>query len=145
MPFIGVTRLRIRSIRFLPFFAINALHSLRQVRNARGFLGGSLLTDRTWTFWTMTAWDSLESMRRFMTTSPHCVAMPHLLDWCNEASVVHWVEPDETLPSWTEADKRMRESGRPSKVMNPSPQHTTLSCKTPRTAGARPIQPAKPD
>ncbi len=60
MPFIGVTRLRIQSIRFLPFFAINALRSLQQVRNARGYLGGSLLADRTWTFWTMTAWDSKE-------------------------------------------------------------------------------------
>ena len=145
MPFIGVTRLRVRSIRFLPFFAINAVRSLRQARNARGFLGGSLLADRTWTFWTMTAWDSQESMRRFMTTSPQGAAMPHLPDWCDEASVVHWVEPDETLPSWTEADKRMRESGRPSKVRNPSPQHATLSYKTPRTAGARPIQPAKPN
>lgn len=57
--------------------------------------------------------------------------MPHFLDWCDEASVVHWVEPDEALPSWTEADKRMRESGRPFRVRNPSSEHTTLSYKTP--------------
>src|SRR5271163_3458281 len=72
---------------------------------------------------------------RFMTTSPYSAAIPHLLDWCDEASVVHWVEPDETLPSWIAADKRMRESGRPSRVRNPSPQHATLSYNPPRAAG----------
>jgi hypothetical protein len=144
MPFIGVTRLKLRSIRFLPPFAIAALRIVRQVGKAPGFLGGSLLTDRAWTFWTMTAWDSQETMRRFMTTGSHGAAMPRLLDWCDEASVVHWAEPGETLPSWPEADKRMRESGRPSKVRNPSLRHATLSYEPPRTARARPIQPARP-
>lgn len=144
MPFISVTRLRIRSIRFLPPFAMDFLRVRRQVRTAHGFQGGSLLADRSWTFWTMTAWDSQESMRRYMTTGSHRTAMPHLLDWCDEASVVHWDQPGETLPSWTEADRRMRESGRPSRVRNPSPQHATLGFRTPRTVTARPIQPANP-
>ena len=144
MPFISVTRLRIRSIRFLPSFAMDFLRTRRQVRHAGGFQGGSLLADRAWTFWTMTAWDSQDSMRRYMTTGAHRGVMPRLLDWCDEASVVHWNQPEETLPSWTEADRRMRESGRPSKVRNPSPQHATLSYRTPRTLTAGPIQPAGP-
>ena len=144
MSFIGVTRLKVRSIRFLPSFALHAFRARRQVRKAPGFQGGSLLADRNWTFWTMTAWDSQESMRRFMTTAPHRAAMPHLLDWCDEASVVHWDQPGASLPSWLEADKRMRESGRPSKVRNPSLRHATLSYDPPRTARARPIQPAGP-
>jgi hypothetical protein len=44
MPFISVTRLRIRSIRFLAGFALHALRSLKQVKNANGFRGGALLT-----------------------------------------------------------------------------------------------------
>lgn len=144
MFFISVTRLKVRSIRFLPSFALNVLRTRRQTATAPGFKGGSLLADRPWTFWTMTAWDSQESMRRFMTTGPHKTVMPHLLDWCDEASVVHWNQPEKALPSWSEADKRMRESGRPSKVRNPSPQHATLSYRPPRTATGAPIQPVRP-
>jgi hypothetical protein len=80
-------------------------------------------------------------MRAFMTSGAHKKAMPHLLHWCDEASVAHWTQPNATLPSWTEADRRMREDGRPSKVRNPSPQHATLNYPAPRTTTDAPIQP----
>jgi heme-degrading monooxygenase HmoA len=144
MSFIGVTRLRVRSIRFLPPFTMHFLRTRRQVRKAPGFQGGSLLADRSWTFWTMTAWDSQESMRRYMTTAPHRATMPYLLDWCDEASVVHWNQPEAALPSWLEADKRMRENGRASKVRNPSPEHATLSYQPPRVTAAGKIAPKRP-
>lgn len=143
MSFVAVTRLRVRSIRFLPPFMLHAFRARGQVREAPGFQGGSLLVDRNWTFWTMTAWDSQESMRRYMTTAPHLTAMQHLPDWCDEASVVHWEQPDASLPPWLEADKRMRENGRPSKVRHPSPRHATLSYRPPRTAGAGKIAPTR--
>ena len=143
MPFISITRLRVRSIRFLPSFVLYAYRSLRQAKASSGFQGGGLLADRSWTFWTMTAWENQESMRRFMTTGSHSAAMPRLLDWCDEASVVHWDQAEAALPSWMEADLRMRESGRASKVRNPSPQHATLTYRTPRASSGTPIQPAK--
>jgi hypothetical protein len=62
----------------------------------------------------MTAWDGRESMRRYMIAAPHRTAMQYLLDWCDEAPVVHWDQPDASLPTWLEVDKRMREMGRPS-------------------------------
>lgn len=142
MPFVSITRLRIRSARFLPFFVLYTLRSLQQVKKAQGFKGGSVLPDRSWTFWTMTTWDNREDMRRFMTAGPHREAMPHLLDWCDEASVVHWERPEDTLPTWTEADKRMRESGRASKVRFPSFSHATLNYRPPRVTTAGPIRPA---
>jgi hypothetical protein len=43
MPFVGVTRLRIRSIRFLPSFVRHFLRTRKQVRQAPGFQGGSLV------------------------------------------------------------------------------------------------------
>jgi heme-degrading monooxygenase HmoA len=141
MCFVSVTRLRVRSARFMPFFALHTLGSLKQVKRAQGFRGGSLLPDRRWTFWTMTAWDSHDNMRQFMLNGPHRAAMPHLLDWCDEASVVHWEQPEDALPSWEEADKRMRESGRASKVRFPSPQHASLTYAAPRLTRAAPIQP----
>ncbi len=143
MPFVSVTRLRIRSARFLPVFVIHTFRSLKQVKKALGFQGGSLLTDRSWTFWTMTTWDSQGSMRRFMTEGSHRAAMPHLLDWCDEASVVHWDQMENDLPKWTEADKRMREGGRASKVRFPSSGHPTLSYRPPRVAIGAPIRSAR--
>jgi hypothetical protein len=144
MIFVSLTRLRIRSIRFLPWFALHASHTLKQVRKAAGFQGGALLQDRSLTFWTMTAWDSEASMREYMTTGSHKKVMPRLLHWCDEASVAHWAQQDATLPSWTDADKRMREIGRASKVLHPSPQHADLSYRTPRPTGNVPIQPLSP-
>jgi Domain of unknown function (DUF3291) len=142
MTFVSLTRLRIRSIRFLPLFGFHTLRSLRQARKAAGFRGGALLPDRSWTFWTMTAWDSEESMRAYRNSGPHKIVMPRLLHWCDEASVAHWVQAETELPSWTEADKRMRESGRASKVLHPSPQHASLSYRTPRTTAGGPIRPS---
>ena len=139
MPFISVTRLRLRSIRYLPSFAVYTLRSLGQVKWSPGFQSGNLLLDQSWTFWTMTAWDSEESMRGYMTSGPHKAAMPKLLDWCDEASVVHWFQEETVLPAWTEADRRMRASGRASKVRNPSPQHASLSYRPPRAKGGGPI------
>ncbi len=143
MPFISVTRLRIRSVRFMPGFVLQTLGTIRQVKRARGFRGGFLLPERQWTFWTMTAWDDRADMRAYMTSGPHGAAMPSLMRWCDEASVVHWDQDDEALPSWTEADRRMRAEGRPSKVRDPSPDHAALAFRKPRLAAAGPIMPAR--
>jgi Domain of unknown function (DUF3291) len=142
MIFISLTRLKIRSIRFVPLFVVHAVRSVGQARKAPGFQSGALLADRSWTFWTMTAWDSQESMRAYMTRGSHKRAMPHLLDWCDEASVAHWTQLENALPSWTEANRKMREVGRVSKVLLPSPQHASLSYRTPRTTGTATIRPS---
>ena len=143
MVFISITRLRIRSWRFLPAFALHTWRSLRQVQAAPGFAGGSILADRRWTFWTMTSWDGAESMRAYRNTAAHKAAMPKLLDWCDEASLVHWDQPAQELPSWTEADRRMRTEGRVSKVRHPSEQHAAMIFHTPRLTASGPIRPAR--
>ncbi len=140
MPFISITRLRVRSIRFMPFFAWDTLWTLRQVKRSAGFQAGSLLPDKRWTFWTMTAWNSQESMRKYMTSGEHKKAMPKLMEWCDEASVVHWEQPEATLPSWAEADRRMRTEGRVSKVRHPSAGHAGLRYDEPRLTGSGPIR-----
>lgn len=141
MPFISVTRLRIRSARFLPLFGWHTMRSLRQVRRAAGFCDGSVLADRAFTFWTMTAWNDQADMRRYMTSGPHRAAMPRLIQWCDEASVAHWTQDEDALPSWAEADRRMRGEGRASKVRHPSPRHAALAYRAPRLSGAGPIKP----
>ena len=143
MPFVSVTRLRLRSIRFLPAFAVHTLGSIRQVRQSAGFLGGSLLPDRRWAFWTLTVWDDRDAMRAYMTAGAHRTAMPKLLDWCDEASVVHWDATTTTLPTWSDADARMRQDGRPSKVRRPSADHAAMAFARPRSMGGGPIRPRR--
>jgi heme-degrading monooxygenase HmoA len=132
VPFVSVTRLRVRSVRFIPAFFWYAIRSQRQVRSAIGFQGGALLADAKWTYWTLTAWDSLEAMRAYMTAGAHRKAMPKLTNWCDEASVVHWQSDGQQIPDWREAAERMQRQGRPSKIRYPSPDHQGLSFSIPK-------------
>ena len=123
MAFVSVTRLRLRSVRYLIPFTIYALLSSRQARRSKGNLGLKLLRDANQTFWTLTAWQDEEAMRSFMMSGSHRRAMPKLLDWCDEASVAHWKQETSELPSWDQAHRKIVELGRPSKVKQPSSDH----------------------
>src|SRR6202167_5201391 len=126
MPFISITRLRVNSLLSLPAFLWQTLGSLRQSQRSRGFLGGRVLREARNTFWTVTAWDDDAAMNAFRTAGAHGQAMPKLLDWCDEASVAHWIQPTTELPTWLEAHRRMLAEGRLSKVSHPSPAHRPL-------------------
>jgi hypothetical protein len=141
MPFVSVTRLRLRSIRHLPAFTLHNIRTLAQVKAAPGFRGGSLLADRALAFWTLTAWDSRDAMRAYMTTGPHRTAMPRLLDWCDEGSVAHWDQDGDALPDWAEAERRMRGEGRPSKLRRPGPHHADLAFRAARTSRSAFLRP----
>ena len=132
MPFISITRLRIRSWRYFPAFIFDAARSSRQARSAPGNLAVQVLRDARNAWWTGTAWDSEASMRQFMVTHPHGPAMQKLMTWCDEASLVNWTQPDAALPSWTEAHRRMQLEGRPSKVIHPSSDHIAGAIAPPR-------------
>ena len=141
MPFVSLTRLRLRSIRFLPAFVRHNLRTLAQVRAAPGFRGGSLLAARALAVWTLTAWAGPDAGRAYMTTGPHRTAMPHLLDWCDEASVAHWDQDGDALPGWDEAERRMRDEGCPSRLRHPGPHHADLGFSAARTAVTAPLRP----
>ena len=99
MPFVGIARLRIRSVRFLPGFAVHSLRTERQARRAAALRSGAILVDRAWTFWTMTLWDDKAARRRDILAGAHRQAMPKLVHWCDEASDVHWTRPGAAPPS----------------------------------------------
>jgi hypothetical protein len=120
MAFISVTRLRLRSMRFVPPFLWWSLLSAVQAKRAPGNLSATGLRDSHLTFWTLTAWSDEDSMRAFMLSGPHKRAMPKLVEWCDEASVVHWDQATAELPSWPEAHRRIVQEGRQSRVRYPS-------------------------
>jgi heme-degrading monooxygenase HmoA len=130
--FVSITRLRVRSVWFLPGFIVYAARSARQARNALGNLGVELLRDAHNAFWTRTAWQDEAAMRAFMMAMPHRSAMGKLAEWCDEASVAHWNQETADLPDWQEAHRRMIAEGRPSRVRHPSAEHEKLQIPPPK-------------
>lgn len=131
MALISVTRLRIRSARFLPPFIWYSVLSLRQARRARGNVKAEVFRAAGNAFWTLTSWRDIESMRAYIKDGAHRRAMPKLLEWCDEAAVVHWEQEGAELPARDEAHRRMVAEGRPSKVNHPSPRHTAHEIPAP--------------
>ena len=58
-------------------------------------------------------------MKAFMLASPHGPTMRKLLEWCDEAALVHWTQAAAELPFWPEAHRRLLQEGRKSKVTQP--------------------------
>jgi hypothetical protein len=118
---IAVTRLRLRSVRFLVPFLWYAVPSGRQAKGWPGNRGAMFRRSRGLRFWTVTAWQEEAALNAYRVASPHREAMPWLLGWCDEAAVAHWLQESATLPTWEEAAARLRAEGRLSKVRYPSP------------------------
>ena len=131
MPLVSITRLRLRSWRFLPFFAFHAIRSANQATKANGNFAVQFLRDGARTFWTSTVWTDESAMKAYMLSGAHRPAMRRLIEWCDEASVVHWTQESTEPPSWNEAYQRMQDEGRRSKVAHPSPAHVAFSIPEP--------------
>jgi len=99
MPFVSITRLRVRSWSYMPAFVVQTLRIARQAARASGNLAVKLLWDRQNTFWTCTTWSSEDSAKAFMHAKPHGPTMRSLLNWCDEAALAHWTQVGEELPS----------------------------------------------
>ena len=121
MPFVSITRLRVRSWRYLPAFLVQSLRSARQAKSASGNFAVSLLREKKNVYWTRTVWNSEDSMKAFMLGGVHRKAMRSLLEWCDEAAVAHWTQESPQPPTWQEAHAQIVRIGRPSKVNHPSP------------------------
>lgn len=128
----SVTRLRVRSFKYLPVFVWKTFLSQRQVVRAPGFAGGRLLIDVRWTFWTLTVWESERAMKMFRGSEPHAKVMTRLVEWCDEAAYAHWVQEGDSVPSWQDAHEYLMREGRLSRVAHPSPDHDARHFKKPR-------------
>jgi hypothetical protein len=144
MPLISVTRLRVRSFLYLPGFLWDTFHSVRQVQRSPGFLGGRLLVNAGYVFWTMTAWQNEAAMNGYRISGAHSKAMPKLLHWCNEAAVVHWTHESREIPEWQQAQQHMVEKGRLSKVNHPSAGQAARQIPAPQPSRiAQTLKPAR--
>jgi hypothetical protein len=133
MPLVSITRLRVRSLRYLPTFLLGSLRSAREAKHAPGNVAVSILSDSHLAFWTRTLWTDERSMRAFMFLPAHRAVMPKLLQWCDEAAVTHWLQETFEPPSWPEVHRRLQQEGRTSRVDHPSAAQQRFEVPPPQT------------
>ena len=117
---ISATRLRVKSIWYLPKFFLANEASLKELIKTNGFLTGKELIDKKLTFWTLTLWENDSDIKTFRNSIPHRKAMQQLPNWCNEASYTHWTQEEKLLPDWTTVYNKMMKEGKTTKVRKPS-------------------------
>ncbi len=120
MPFVSVTRLRVKSLLYIISFMRANEASVKELKNAEGLIKGVELIDKKLTFWTLTIWEDEASMKGFRGSPSHRNAMQHLPNWCNEASYHHWMQEGMELPDWQTVSEKLFMEGKLSKVRNPS-------------------------
>jgi Domain of unknown function (DUF3291) len=120
---VAITRLRLRSIRYLPAFVWYAQRSAHQARKSSGNLGVALRKTTGLTFWTLSVWQSDGDTAAYRRAPPHRDAMPKLQHWCDEASVAHWEQEGADMPAWDAATTRLGAAGKSLHVLHPSENH----------------------
>ncbi|MEM7347216.1 MAG: hypothetical protein AAF485_23500 [Chloroflexota bacterium] len=120
---ISVTRLRLRSVVYVPLFMFHAMRSGSQANESEGIHGFETRSEAGWVFWTKTSWSTEADMKQFRNSGAHQVAMRILSRICNEAAYVRWTQDSPDLPDWAEAHHRLTIEGRLSKLKRPSAFH----------------------
>lgn len=143
MYFVSVTRLRLRSPRFLPQFAWHNWRTVRQTVRTPGFLDGRLLADARHTYWTLTLWEQEAAMRYLRDRGAHRQAMPKLQDWCDEAATAHWQQMDANLPSFAIAHDCLTTSAHFTRLKTPSEAHLQRIIPPPQANGGIHLKPQK--
>lgn len=118
---VSITRLRVRSIFYMPLFLLHAMRTMTQAQKADGVAGAETRFEKNNVVWTKTVWADETQMKKYRGSGAHQIAMRMLSEMCNEASVARWQQPDAQLPAWEEAHRRMLTEGKLSKVKHPSP------------------------
>ena len=120
---VSITRLRVRSIFYLPAFMLHALRTMTQAQKAEGVHGVDTRFEKNNVVWTKTVWSEEKMMKNYRGSGAHQIAMRVLSTICSEASVARWQQEGTDLPTWEEAHRRMLTEGKLSKVKYPSPLH----------------------
>ena len=120
---VSITRLRVRSIFYMPAFLLHAMRTSTQAQKADGILGVETRFEKNNVVWTKTVWADEDAMKKYRGSGAHQIAMRILSELCNEASVARWQQLETDLPTWEEAHRRMLIEGKLSKVKHPSPLH----------------------
>jgi hypothetical protein len=120
---VSITRLRVRSIFYMPLFALHAFRSGAQAQRAQGMQNFATRVEAWDTHWTRTVWNEESTMKRFRNSGAHQLAMRILAEICSEASYTRWQQETPEPPTWEQAQRRMLAQGVLSKLKHPSDFH----------------------
>ena len=134
MPFVSITRLRVRRWRYVPQFLVQSIRAARQAKRSAGSISVSVLRDADRAFWTRMVWRDEVAMRAFMRSGVDRRIMARLPEWCDEAALVRWVQDRDEPPSWAEAHRRLQGEGQRSRVSYPSEAQRRFEIREPRAS-----------
>jgi hypothetical protein len=147
MVLVSVTRLHLKSNRYLLSFLWHTATSAWQIINIRGFVGGRLIQDNCGGYWTVTMWENQQAMQDYRNSGAHRQVMPLLQKWCDEAVLVHWEQTGRSLPSMEEAYLHIQENGHFTRLTTPSTSQSEKKVSQPRfsiiTGQQLPLKPRK--
>jgi heme-degrading monooxygenase HmoA len=123
MAFVSVTRLRLRSLRFLPAFLWYAVRSQSQAKQAPGNFESRTQAKSGLAFWTLTVWENESAMRQYILAGTHREAMTKLTHWCDEAALTHWMQDSAETPDWSIAEQKLIEQAKFTPLKYPSQAH----------------------
>jgi|tagenome__1003787_1003787.scaffolds.fasta_scaffold20438232_2 quinol monooxygenase YgiN len=103
------SRLPLRSITKVPWFAGLTASVLRQLERTEGVVGYSLRAQPlAKTFWTLSAWTDTRALETFVRTMPHQAVMAKLRPHMGPTRFTTWQAPGSALPvPWDEAIERL--------------------------------------
>ncbi|MDX2547396.1 DUF3291 domain-containing protein [Streptomyces sp. WI04-05B] len=107
--FVMASRLEVRSLKDVPRFFLRSLAAWKQVRNAPGAYGASLIAEPLKrTFWTLSAWEDRQALYTYARTEPHKSAMTGLRSTTSRSVFTFWETPAAGLPvDWSDARDRL--------------------------------------
>ncbi|MGD7044742.1 hypothetical protein [Jeotgalibacillus proteolyticus] len=97
--YITVTRLHLKGISKIPKFSWYTYKSIRQLNKAPGIISAAYKSEDYCTYWTLTAWESVDNMRAFRNHGSHLKAMKASGKLADELNYISW-EGDK-IPSWS--------------------------------------------
>lgn len=124
MPFLAITRLKLKSVRQVPAFLRANEPSFQQAMASEGFMGGKALLDFSASAWTQTLWRDADCIRRFYLQGEHRQLMIQLNEFACEASTCSMEFAESRLPSWWQASRILQAKAHYSQALKtPSPHH----------------------
>ncbi len=105
--FISITQLHIRSIWKFPALIKHAGASTKQVKQSAGNLS-AVSTIKRWYAYTITTWDSKESMMAFRNSGAHKEAMKNMANISDHFRSINY--EGEKVPTWKEAFEKLAEA-----------------------------------
>jgi hypothetical protein len=141
MPYLSMTRLKLRSPRYLPSFLIYNSQIVEEIRVSHGFLKGKQSATLNLSMWTATLWNSYVDLQRFYRTGSHAKVMSQIDMWSSEAASGNREVYSLDIPSWQSIGLFLTESGHFLNLKNPSHKHQERTIQAPRFLVTVPITP----